>query len=134
MSSQVLRAAMFSIVRLNPYVSLLAGGIHEAAPDIEPALFARLTLHWCLRERQQCDIIHIHWAELQYKAGSAVACWRRFISFIAALTVAKWSGIHLVYTVHNLSQHEGRHGRLNRWANRALFSWSDAIHVHDQSR
>jgi len=39
----------------------------------------------------------------------------------------------IVYTLHNLTQHEGRHGRLNRWANRLLFAWADAIHVHDES-
>lgn len=133
MNRQRLRPAIFSTVRLNPYVPLLAGGIQEAAPHIRPALFERLTLTWCLRECRQYDIIHLHWAELQYRAGAAHVRWQRFVSFVAALGLARCCGLRLVYTVHNLAQHEGRHGQLNRWANRLLFAWADAIHVHDQN-
>jgi beta-1,4-mannosyltransferase len=133
MNAHTLRSAIFSTVRLNPYVSLLAEGMRAAASDVQPARFERLTPGWCLRERQQYDIIHLHWAELQYAAGATRARARRFISFIGAVALAKWSGMRLVYTVHNLAQHEGRHGRLNRWANRLLYAWADAIHVHDDS-
>lgn len=133
MNGRSLRVAMFSTVRLNPYVSLLASGIREAAPDIRLDLLTRLTLPWCLRERRQYDIIHIHWAELQYKSNSTLARWQRFGSFMAALMFANRCGMKLVYTVHNLSQHEGRHDRLNRWANHALFARADAVHLHNQS-
>ena len=46
---------------------------------------------------------------------------------------ARARGVRLAYTLHNLEQHEGRHGTLNRWANQALFRWADAVHVHDDS-
>jgi beta-1,4-mannosyltransferase len=131
MAFRPLRVAMFSTVRLNPYVSLLAAGIRAATPEIQVTQFERLSPAWLLREGRPYAIMHLHWAELQYGAGSRRARLARFASFAAALALGKLAGKRLVYTVHNLAQHEGRHERLNRWTNRLLFAWADALHVHD---
>jgi len=128
-----LRVAFFSTVRLNPYVDLLAAGVRAAAPDCALARFERLSLGWLLREGRRYDMIHLHWAELQYQAGAPRARLARFASFMGAVVLARPLGLHLVYTVHNLAQHEGRHERLNRLAHRALFARADALHVHDAS-
>lgn len=133
MNAGRLRIALFSTVRLNPYVSLLAEGLRQAAPAFAVTQHERLTLSWYLRERRRYDIIHLHWAELQYHAGAQLARWQRFASFLLALTLVKLSGARLVYTVHNVSHHERQHERLNQWANWVLLSWADALHVHDQS-
>jgi beta-1,4-mannosyltransferase len=133
MSRKALRVALFSPVRLNPYVSLLAAGARQADPSIQVSEWERLTLAWYLHERDCYDIIHLHWAELQYQAGSLRARILRWTSFLLALLGCTRRGVQVVYTVHNVSQHEGRHEHLNRWANRALFAWADAIHVHDRS-
>jgi glycosyltransferase involved in cell wall biosynthesis len=77
--------------------------------------------------------MHLHWAELQIAAGAARARMLRFASFMAALIVAKAAGRPVIYTVHNLAQHEGRHAGYNRLAHRALFAWAEALHAHDAS-
>lgn len=131
-AGQPLRVVLFSTVQLNPYVELLAGGVRAAAPDIQVTCEGRLTLEWVRRNHRQADILHIHWPELQYAGARARARWRRFISFMAGLRQARRAGLCLVYTVHNLNQHEGRDALFNTLANAALFAWADALHVHDE--
>lgn len=127
-----LRVVLFSTVQLNPYVELLAGGVRAAAPDIQVTCEGRLSLEWVQRNRRQADILHIHWPELQYAGARVRARWRRFGSFMAGLLLAHRAGLGLVYTVHNLGQHEGRDALFNALANTALFAWADALHVHDE--
>jgi len=131
-TGQPLQVALFSTVQLNPYVQLLADGVRAAAPDIQVTCEGRLSLGWVQRNRRQADILHIHWPELQYAGARARARWRRFISFMAGLALARQAGLRLVYTVHNLNQHEGRDALFNALANAALFAWADALHVHDE--
>jgi len=138
-SGRRLRVALFSTVRLNPYVELLRAGVEAAAPDICVERFERFQTcevsktSQVLREARRYAIIHLHWAELQIQANSRRGRLIRCASFLAALALAKLQGIRVVYTVHNLAQHEGRHERLNRLAHAALFAWADALHVHDAS-
>lgn len=131
-AGQPLRVVLFSTVQLNPYVELLAGGVRAAAPDMEVTCESRLTLDWVRRNRRQADVLHIHWPELQYAGARARARWRRFASFTAGLWLAHRAGLRLVYTVHNLNQHEGRDALFNALANAALFAWADTLHVHDE--
>ncbi|MGQ9666396.1 MAG: glycosyltransferase [Anaerolineae bacterium] len=128
-----LRVVMFSTVQLNPYVGLLAGGVRAAAPDVQVTCESRLSLEWVRRNRRQADILHIHWPELQYAGARARTRWRRFCSFMAGLVLAHHEGLGVVYTVHNLGQHEGRDTLFNALANAVLFAWADALHVHDEA-
>jgi glycosyltransferase involved in cell wall biosynthesis len=50
-----------------------------------------------------------------------------------ALVLARWLGVRVVYTVHNLVPHHNRnsyYASLRRLANRLIFVWADAVHVH----
>lgn len=124
---------MFSTVQLNPYVPLLAGGIQHADPTLEVTLFERLGLDWWRQNGSRYDILHIHWAELQFSAATEKARWIRFLSFLSAVVLARSKGAGLVYTAHNLTHHEGRHPWQTAVAHRVLFSLSHAVHVHDEA-
>jgi len=129
-----LHVAYLSRVRLNPYVGLLATGVERAAPDIRTSHY--YTLPWRrLLLRRRCQILHLHWVELQYSYGypAASQAERSLRNLLTKLQYLQWRGIRLVYTVHNLSQHEGLHPHLNEQANQWLFAHADAIHVHDQA-
>ncbi|NOX64053.1 MAG: glycosyltransferase [Chloroflexi bacterium] len=128
-----MRVLYLSRVRLNPYVRLLARGVEQADADIHTAIVPRLSWRAALRYRPH--IIHVHWAELQYSYGypSRPRAALALRSFLLNLTWMRRLGARLVYTVHNLSQHEGFHPDLNDAANRWLFEHADAIHVHDES-
>lgn len=129
-----LHVAYLSRVRLNPYVRLLADGVERADPAIRTAQY--YTLPWRrLLLKRRCHILHLHWAELQYSYGhpSLSQARRSLRNLLTQLRYLQRRGVRLVYTVHNLSQHEGLHPDLNEQANQWLFAHADAIHVHDQA-
>ncbi len=129
-----LHVAYLSRVRLNPYVRLLATGVEHADSGIHTSHY--YTLPWRrLLLKRRCQILHLHWVELQYSYGqpSVVQAKRSLRSLLLKLQYLQQRGIRLVYTVHNLSQHEGLHPHLNEQANRWLFDHANAIHVHDRA-
>ncbi len=127
------RIAFVSRVRLNPYVRLLARGVHEAAPQIEIGHSYFLSLKWLLQQGRRYDLLHIHWVEHLFMVPQPWQRRKGFVSVSLALLLARLLGIKLVYTVHNLNHHEGRYPILNHWANRLIFRVAHAVHVHDPS-
>jgi glycosyltransferase involved in cell wall biosynthesis len=129
-----LHVAYLSRVRLNPYVRLLATGVEDADPGIRTSHY--YTLPWRrLLFKRRCQVLHLHWVELQYSYGQPTVGQAKHSlrNFLTKLQHLQRRGIRLVYTVHNLSQHEGLHPHLNEQANQWLFAHADAIHVHDRA-
>ncbi len=127
------RIAFVSRVRLNPYVRLLARGVHAVAPNMEIGHSYFLSLKWLLRQGRRYDLLHIHWIEHLFMVPQPWQRRKGFVSVILALFLARILGIKIVYTVHNLNHHEGRSPILNNWANHFVFRLADAVHVHDPS-
>lgn len=133
-SSLPLRICYLSRVRRNPYVHLLATGVRQADPTISPREIP--TLPWRrLLPIPSFDILHLHWAEFQVSYGQVTADQARqnLRSFLRKLRWTRSRGRSIIYTVHNLAQHEGRFAELHNTSNRWLFAHADAIHVHDAS-
>ena len=128
-----MRILYLSRVRLNPYVELLARGVHRADASIHTML--HLTLSWpriLLDPRWR--ILHLHWIELQYAYEniSSNEAARNLKRLLQQLAYVQKRGRSLVYTVHNLNHHEGKYADLNDQANRWIFAHADAIHVHNK--
>ena len=127
-----MRLLYLSRVRLNPYVELLARGVARADASIHPT--QRPTLTWpriLLAPRWR--ILHLHWIELQYAYGqiSHEQAAHNLDTLLRQLAHVQKRGRSIVYTVHNLNHHEGRHADLNALANQWIFEHADAIHVHN---
>ena len=121
-----------SRVKRNPYVTLLAKGLAQPDLCLKPILQDRFSLQWMWRHRREVDVLHIHWLELLYAYPSRLRSLKRWLSVMLALLLARLSGICLVYTVHNIWQHEGHRVALMRLGNWAVFALAHAVHVHDQ--
>lgn len=126
--SREIRIAYISNVRLNPYVRLLAQGVHAADPGIQPLFISSLS--WLRVLDWRLDLLHLHWAELQYRSTAEAEAAHRLNGFLRKLSLARRRRLPIVYTVHNLDQHEGLHPDLNRRVNHWLFQNADALHVH----
>ncbi len=127
------RVVYISRVRLNPYVRLLARGVHQAAPDLVIEHSHFLSLPWLWRHGRHADVLHIHWAEYLYLAPRAWERRRAFLSVMLALLLTRLLNVRTVYTVHNLTPHEVASPYLHRALNALLFRLVDAVHVHDAS-
>jgi len=154
-----MRVTLFANVssKINPYIALLQQAIQSYC-DEEVTVQPRFSLGWVLRWGKGRPIAHIHWIEAHLRPrpwfGRHPTGYRRLISRLGsnrltrpvraiillgrlalALTLARWAGIRVVYTVHNLTSHHDPgsiYVLLNRLANRLIFAWADAVHVHNR--
>jgi glycosyltransferase involved in cell wall biosynthesis len=88
-------------------------------------------------------VIHIHWIHPYFLLGTAELPYRvpgtRLISavsaaiFILQIKVAHRFVNRLVWTVHNLSNHEDRYSNLDRWVGMRLANQADVLQVWDES-
>ena len=125
------QVVLVSRVKRNPYVRLLCEGLKAASPGLRPRVIDHFSLAWMWQHRRSVGILHLHWLELLFVYPTWPHSLRRWVSVMLGLVVARLSSVCVVYTVHNLSQHE-RHRRLLAWlGNRIVFALANAVHVHD---
>lgn len=145
----------------NPYIGLLQSGLEQAGAQV--TLLAAPGSDGLPEAARAADVIHLHWLELwgrpAYHSLAGLARWgppgrgvrrwlepalnserlfirrrQRFLDrFLAAVANYKAAGGRLVYTVHNLGQHEGEADAVEAAGLRRLLALADAVHVHSVS-
>ncbi len=125
------RVLQISKVRMNPYVRLLQEALDNLgiSCSVGEGFSLRLARSW----RGTFNVLHLHWLELLYASPHLGHVLRRLFSVLAGLQWIRAEGCKLVYTVHNVQPHERAFPLLDQIANRAVFSWADALHVHDEA-
>ncbi len=117
----------------NPYLTLLAGALEEAGVDVSLApLRGSLPLLRLVRQYGRPDVIHLHWHHRLFvpKSGSPAGALSRTALSLQQLALTRVSGTRLVWTVHNIVNHERRHAGLELRACRLLARLVDRIVVH----
>ncbi len=61
---------------------------------------------WLLRNLRNTDYIHLHWPSGFYHASKRRKCFRGFALFLFFLTLVRWRGARLIWTIHNLYPHD----------------------------
>ncbi len=143
--------------KMNPYIALLQQAIQPYCEE-KVMVWPRFSPGWVLRYGRAGHIAHIHWIEAHLRPrpwfGPRPSGYRYLINRLGsnrlsrpvraaillvklalALTLARWMGVRVVYTVHNLQAHHepgSFYVSLNRLANRLVFAWADAVHVHSR--
>ncbi len=113
----------------NPYQRDLAGAIEPHGWRIRgiglPTMFERPML-----AEGPPDLLHIHWVEPMILASGWFKAQAKFHLFFAQLRRARRRGIAVVWTVHNLADHEGVRPRLNLAGSREMGEMADAVILH----
>lgn len=125
------RVVIVSRVRRNPYAALLCQGLRQPGLGLEPSLSDQFSLGWVWRQRRRVEVIHLHWLELLFIYPQLWRSLKRWFSVMAGLLLARLWSVCLVYTVHNVWQHEGKRAGLVWLGNRVVFLLAQAVHVHD---
>jgi beta-1,4-mannosyltransferase len=104
MTTRILSWPAFSNRAPNPYNRLLFASVRKRAPslvveDFSPSRF--LT--------SRCDVWHIHWPERLANKHSRVVAAVNLAVFAVFVVLARLRGTKLVWTIHNLEDHQGRH-------------------------
>jgi len=123
--------ALISKIKGNPYVSLLRDGLAQPGLGLQPEVWERFTAGWMWQQRRRVDVLHVHWLELLFVYPSLWHSLRRWLSVALGLLIARLHGIRIVYTAHNIWQHEGKRRALVWLGNWLMFRLADAVHVHD---
>lgn len=81
--------------------------------------------------RARPDVVHFHAPDhfVVYSASGARA-WLALVSFALQLLVLRGCGVRVVWTVHDLVNHEGRHRHLDRLCRRLTGRLAHAVVVH----
>jgi beta-1,4-mannosyltransferase len=125
------RVVIVSRVKGNPYAALLCQGLRQPELGLEPRLSDQFSLGWMWRQRHQVEVLHLHWLELFFIYPQFWRSLKRWLSVMAGLLLARLWGVCVVYTVHNVWQHEGRRAGLVWLGNHMIFVLAQAVHVHD---
>jgi len=115
----------------NPYQSDLAEGLEKLGVEISlESGEGRFPVNDALRRYKNVDILHIHWTHRFLFSTDRFRTFVRIIKFLLELVFVKIRGIKIVWTVHNLQNHEKRYPRLELLFHRILARHADGIVVH----
>jgi beta-1,4-mannosyltransferase len=114
----------------NPYQPNLATALGEKGiiiQGVEDTSFQ--TLKYSVKDQ---DILHLHWTNPYLLAPKISDSLHMTFLFFRFLFFQKAIGRKIVWTVHNLGEHEPRHPGLELFCHRLLAKISDGIIVHSQ--
>jgi glycosyltransferase involved in cell wall biosynthesis len=92
----------------NPFHTLLHAELRKLRIAVEP--YSRREI-----PDQRFDILHVHWPDVWLNFPSAVRCMVRLMRQFRHFRKIKNGGAKIVWTVHNLGTHEGRHPLIEAW-------------------
>jgi glycosyltransferase involved in cell wall biosynthesis len=85
-----------------------------------------------VRSAEGQDILHLHWAHPYLLSSKLSLAIQNALAFFRFLLRQKARGKKLIWTIHNLGEHDKRHPRFERLCNRCLARLADGIIVHSR--
>lgn len=116
----------------NPYQSLLMGAQREMGHEVWEGGGGGYFLGVALRE-WKADLIHFHWLHPYLLRESAVASITRSSRFLVEVALLKARGAKIVWTIHNLVNHDGEHAEIERWFSAQFAKQCERCFVHSQA-
>lgn len=114
----------------NPYQTALAKALHKHGVHVKPPEISTLRQTILARRQGSLDIVHFHWVSAYILAETRLSSMLKTSLFMMACRVLKHQGAKIVWTVHNLYEHEQRDPNWERCVYRWLFDLSDQVIVH----
>ena len=116
----------------NPYQRLLIGAQRKLGLEVIDGggggnFFRTALVRW------KADILHFHWLHPYMIRPSTAGTVLRSLRLLVELSLLTIAGQRIVWTVHNLKNHDNRHVRLERWFTRCFARLASAIIAHSQT-
>ena len=116
--------------RSNPYQRELVTALGEYGVHVTLCNFNVLPLLRAVWVFGKPDILHLHWTDGFIVAGNWPKTILKTLRFFIELLVVKALGVKVVWTVHNLSNHEKINSSYESFVNRILIHFYNQIIVH----
>jgi beta-1,4-mannosyltransferase len=126
---------MFPSFPNNPYQAKLAASLRALGIRVTLGEYAGPFSFARLMKTASPDVLHLHWTHL-FLAPSKPSTLRALASaflFLKQCRAVRRKGISIVWTVHNLRNHEQQHVAIERWGHRILTRLVDRVIVHSDS-
>ena len=116
----------------NPYQRLLAEALEAQGAEIHfPVGYRRgLPLWRAWRTVPGTRVLHLHWINPYLRGSNAMSQAVYCLRFLADVALLRWSGVSVIWTIHNRVSHESKWPRLERWVQRRLARQADRFIVH----
>ena len=128
-----------SYQRDNAYQNLLLDNLKKLGLDVA---YGRMIKYFSLVDisllfnaftNSGADIIHLHWQHPFLLDKTKFRMIVKSLLFIIQLSIIKIFGIKLIWTVHNLKNHENTHEGLEIFFSRIIARYADAIIAHGEA-
>ena len=86
-----------------PYVDCLYPALQSCGVEVREGIFAG---RWLLANLRDVDYVHIHWPNFFYSRPRILSTFHGFGLFLFLLVLARWRGVRIIWTVHNLQPHD----------------------------
>lgn len=113
----------------NPYQINLSNSLLKSGVIVyfdEGAVIRSIIKYWP-------DVVHIHWPDIFMIANGKYATIAKSMRFICGILVLKTFGTKIVWTVHNITDHEGKYKSIELFFNKILARICDKLIVHCNS-
>jgi glycosyltransferase involved in cell wall biosynthesis len=128
-----MKVLMLPYSRNNPYQRELTVALEKYGVDVTLCNFSVLPLLRAVWVCGKPDILHLHWTDGFIVARNWPKTILKTLRFLIELLVVKALGVKVVWTVHNLSNHEKIKSSYESFVNRLLIHLYDQVIVHCSS-
>lgn len=113
----------------NPYQEKLAENLVNLGIQVEGIDSRKIFLPMVVR-RWHADILHLHWLHKYFAAPNAPNALFRLVKFLSGIVILRLMGVKIVWTAHNLKNHENLYPRLDRICTSVVARLTHGIIAH----
>jgi beta-1,4-mannosyltransferase len=115
----------------NPYQRELAAALERQGVTVRISNgIGRLPVLGAIRTHGRPHVLHLHWTHTFLLGKDWLISIFQSICFLVELLIVKFCGIKVIWTVHNLLEHERRNRQVEIFFNRILVRLYDQLIVH----
>lgn len=131
---KMIKVLFLPYLEKNPYQKALANALLKEGVSVDFGIVSRLfSVLTSSRNHWRPEILHLHWQHPFLLGGTKLKTILKSVSFMSELLVLKLVGIKLIWTVHNIVNHEKRFSSLELFFNKFIARLCDRVIVHSSS-
>lgn len=119
-------------INTNPYQKQLAEYLDNLGVEVDGLSYRKVFLPTATK-KGKVNIFHLHWLHTFSKAPNTITALLRVTKFISGLVILRLMGIKIVWTAHNLKDHENQRQFLDRICTFTVAKLAHAIITHCQA-
>ncbi|AFZ59166.1 glycosyltransferase [Anabaena cylindrica FACHB-243] len=132
-NTEPLRVLMMPDYRIdNPYQTLLSNALGNLKIEVLfPSGYRRIfPIYRAIKSIQKINVVHIHWLNPYLKGKNLGTKLIYAIKFLIDIIFTKWTGVKVIWTIHNYISHDSKFPILEQWIQQNLFNLADGIIIH----